>query len=373
MSQDNKDESQSSGAGPTGARPKEQALNCPRCDSPNTKFCYYNNYSLSQPRHFCKTCRRYWTKGGALRNVPIGGGCRKNKKIKTCSSSSRFSGDPKDTTNGSSDIGGLKFFHGLSPAMDFQLGGLNFPRLNNTSTSTGGGSIFNQFSSFGDISTTTNSVTNIGSTSWYSLDPSGSCSGSLLGFNNFPFSSSSMLKQGTDRVQEMGSMGVHHGTMASSIESLSSINQDLHWKLQQQRLAMLFGGENNQKENKIVSSSSSIPLNDDQGHRNQIQIQKPQPILFQNLEISSSSSKQQEDHQEVATFGSNNIINSRKDCGTNASHGNNLATEWFFDDTFGVNPNSTNGSNGNTNDQNANNWNRTVQAWSNLNQYSALP
>ncbi|RZC55668.1 hypothetical protein C5167_014524 [Papaver somniferum] len=25
------------------------------------------------------TCRRYWTKGGALRNVPIGGGCRKNK------------------------------------------------------------------------------------------------------------------------------------------------------------------------------------------------------------------------------------------------------------------------------------------------------
>ncbi|XP_050366073.1 dof zinc finger protein DOF3.7-like [Argentina anserina] len=54
-------------------------LRCPRCDSANTKFCYYNNYNLTQPRHFCKTCRRYWTKGGALRNVPIGGGCRKNK------------------------------------------------------------------------------------------------------------------------------------------------------------------------------------------------------------------------------------------------------------------------------------------------------
>ncbi|KAK4346526.1 hypothetical protein RND71_032865 [Anisodus tanguticus] len=54
-------------------------LRCPRCDSPKTKFCYYNNYNLTQPRHFCKTCRRYWTKGGALRNVPIGGGCRKNK------------------------------------------------------------------------------------------------------------------------------------------------------------------------------------------------------------------------------------------------------------------------------------------------------
>ncbi|XP_058773951.1 dof zinc finger protein DOF2.1-like [Vicia villosa] len=58
----------------------EQALKCPRCDSTNTKFCYYNNYSLTQPRYFCKSCRRYWTKGGTLRNVPVGGGCRKNKR-----------------------------------------------------------------------------------------------------------------------------------------------------------------------------------------------------------------------------------------------------------------------------------------------------
>ncbi|XP_052184611.1 dof zinc finger protein DOF4.6-like isoform X2 [Diospyros lotus] len=59
---------------------KEQALNCPRCNSTNTKFCYYNNYSLTQPRYFCKTCRRYWTEGGSLRNVPVGGGSRKNKR-----------------------------------------------------------------------------------------------------------------------------------------------------------------------------------------------------------------------------------------------------------------------------------------------------
>ncbi|KAI3787553.1 hypothetical protein L1987_42104 [Smallanthus sonchifolius] len=63
------------------ARPqKESAINCPRCNSTNTKFCYYNNYSLSQPRYFCKTCRRYWTEGGSLRNVPVGGGSRKNKR-----------------------------------------------------------------------------------------------------------------------------------------------------------------------------------------------------------------------------------------------------------------------------------------------------
>ncbi|XP_014517899.1 dof zinc finger protein DOF3.4-like [Vigna radiata var. radiata] len=66
----------------------QQPQKCPRCDSLNTKFCYYNNYSLSQPRYFCKTCRRYWTQGGTLRNVPVGGGCRKGKRAKSSNPSS---------------------------------------------------------------------------------------------------------------------------------------------------------------------------------------------------------------------------------------------------------------------------------------------
>uniref|UniRef100_A0A803M3D6 Dof zinc finger protein n=1 Tax=Chenopodium quinoa TaxID=63459 RepID=A0A803M3D6_CHEQI len=71
------------------ARPqKDQNINCPRCNSTNTKFCYYNNYSLTQPRYFCKTCRRYWTQGGSLRNVPVGGGSRKNKRSSSSLSSS---------------------------------------------------------------------------------------------------------------------------------------------------------------------------------------------------------------------------------------------------------------------------------------------
>ncbi|KAL1558592.1 dof zinc finger protein DOF3.1-like [Salvia divinorum] len=79
------------------ARPADmQALKCPRCDSANTKFCYYNNYSLSQPRYFCKSCRRYWTKGGTLRNVPVGGGCRKNKRSSSSSSSSSSSKRSQD-------------------------------------------------------------------------------------------------------------------------------------------------------------------------------------------------------------------------------------------------------------------------------------
>lgn len=61
----------------------ETAPNCPRCASANTKFCYYNNYSLTQPRYFCKSCRRYWTKGGSLRNIPVGGGCRKSRRAKS--------------------------------------------------------------------------------------------------------------------------------------------------------------------------------------------------------------------------------------------------------------------------------------------------
>uniref|UniRef100_K3YXY9 Dof zinc finger protein n=2 Tax=Setaria italica TaxID=4555 RepID=K3YXY9_SETIT len=70
-----------SGSGERKPRPQQdQALNCPRCNSTNTKFCYYNNYSMTQPRYFCKACRRNWTLGGTLRNVPVGGGSRKKKQ-----------------------------------------------------------------------------------------------------------------------------------------------------------------------------------------------------------------------------------------------------------------------------------------------------
>ncbi|KAF7019636.1 hypothetical protein CFC21_032792 [Triticum aestivum] len=56
---------------------QQPKLECPRCSSTDTKFCYYNNYSTAQPRHYCRTCRRYWTHGGTLRKVPVGGACRR--------------------------------------------------------------------------------------------------------------------------------------------------------------------------------------------------------------------------------------------------------------------------------------------------------
>ncbi|XP_044476229.1 cyclic dof factor 3-like [Mangifera indica] len=57
----------------------DKILPCPRCNSMDTKFCYFNNYNVNQPRHFCKACQRYWTAGGTMRNVPVGAGRRKNK------------------------------------------------------------------------------------------------------------------------------------------------------------------------------------------------------------------------------------------------------------------------------------------------------
>nr|XP_043625684.1 dof zinc finger protein DOF3.2-like [Erigeron canadensis] len=66
--------------------------NCPRCSSGNTKFCYYNNYSASQPRYICKDCRRYWTHGGIVRNIPSN---RKRGRANNSSSSSAHISKPQ--------------------------------------------------------------------------------------------------------------------------------------------------------------------------------------------------------------------------------------------------------------------------------------
>ncbi|KAF0893385.1 hypothetical protein E2562_024207 [Oryza meyeriana var. granulata] len=146
------------GAGSTErrARPqKEKALNCPRCNSTNTKFCYYNNYSLQQPRYFCKTCRRYWTEGGSLRNVPVGGGSRKNKRSSSSSSASASTANsvvtsssmastagpaknPKLAHEGAHDLN-LAFPHhgGLQAPADFPA----FPSLESSSVCNPGGAM----------------------------------------------------------------------------------------------------------------------------------------------------------------------------------------------------------------------------------------
>ncbi|GLU01894.1 hypothetical protein SLE2022_191750 [Rubroshorea leprosula] len=73
------DQSETSNSQEKPLKKPDKILPCPRCNSMDTKFCYYNNYNVNQPRHFCKHCQRYWTAGGTMRNVPVGAGRRKNK------------------------------------------------------------------------------------------------------------------------------------------------------------------------------------------------------------------------------------------------------------------------------------------------------
>nr|XP_043618336.1 dof zinc finger protein DOF5.7-like [Erigeron canadensis] len=333
-----KDESQNStggGANGNGAsarktstlKPPEQILKCPRCDSPNTKFCYYNNYSLTQPRHFCKTCRRYWTKGGALRNVPIGGGCRKSKKTRSSSSSRFMNGDSAYKDSSLNNIGGLSLFSGLSPpAMDFQLNGLN------------------NFSS--------SSSTSINHPPFMNLDS--------LRFN-FPLNkqiTNHQLHGGLSSFQEIGGP---NNNIASSIESLSSINQDLHWKLQQHRLATLYGG----RSTSVGAGGETEQQINQQNHiviEQQPQVQKLQPILFQNLDIPKPPQTTMDGDL-------------RKDNG-------GLETEWFFDGNYAqvnVDPSTTiaqTGVNnaGNYENESMGNWNNgNIQGWNQFNQYTALP
>ncbi|XP_009627605.1 dof zinc finger protein DOF2.4 [Nicotiana tabacum] len=86
----------------------EAVQKCPRCESTNTKFCYFNNYSLSQPRHFCKTCRRYWTRGGALRSVPVGGGCRRNKRSSSSTKATNNNINTSKSPTSSTSTGGCR-------------------------------------------------------------------------------------------------------------------------------------------------------------------------------------------------------------------------------------------------------------------------
>ncbi|KFK28228.1 hypothetical protein AALP_AA8G489000 [Arabis alpina] len=277
----------------------QQTLKCPRCNSPNTKFCYYNNYSLSQPRHFCKSCRRYWTRGGALRNVPIGGGCRKTKKsikpnsITPSSSSQRFFSSIMEDSS--------KYFPPPS-TMDFQLAGLSLNKINDLQ-------LFNNNQEVLALRTLEQETTQV--------DHVGSGL-TLMGFGDY--------NNNNNNNYTTGAGGETTGNLATSIETLSCLNQDLHWRLQQQRMAMLFG---NSKEETVV-------------------VERPQPILYRNLEIVSSSPS------------------------SPMKKGENQ-TEWYFgnnNDNEGVISNNGNTTGGGGSDQ----WNNgNIQAWTDLNHYNAMP
>ncbi|KAL1211189.1 Dof zinc finger protein DOF2.2 [Cardamine amara subsp. amara] len=187
-------------------QPPEGALKCPRCDSANTKFCYYNNYNLTQPRHFCKACRRYWTRGGALRNVPVGGGCRRNKKGKSGNSKSSSSSSqskqstsmvnaPSSTTNSNVQLQTNSQFSFLPTLQNLtQLGGigLNLAAINGNNGANGNtsASFLNDLGFFhgantsgpvmGNHNNESNIMTSLGSASHFALFDR------TMGLYNFP-------------------------------------------------------------------------------------------------------------------------------------------------------------------------------------------
>ncbi|CAI9763475.1 unnamed protein product [Fraxinus pennsylvanica] len=262
-----KGKSQSSGSHQTAATPQEAALKCPRCDSSDTKFCYYNNYSLTQPRYYCKTCRRYWTKGGTMRNLPVGaghvrGGWWKNKKNK---SSLRVS---QHYSTGSSNRGKLNLpaTASISPFGLYQMH-LALQKCVLTA------------------------MENLQQSLVLIFTPSGNSP--LMGFNfHFP----SVFKHGAGTpglshgVQKRGSFLNPHCDLATSFESLISINQDIHLKLQQQRLITMeiFNQDYTHRvfdkfsQGKKIWGSSAAESNVSSTNLEH-QIQKPKSISFQNL------------------------------------------------------------------------------------------
>ncbi|URD98169.1 Zinc finger protein [Musa troglodytarum] len=201
----------------TALNPRQQGLKCPDATPPTPNSA--TTTTTACPNHGTSAGP---AEGGALRNVPMGGGSRKNKKSKS-SASSRL---PAAPLSGFPETGSsLKFLNGLpsSVAMDFQIGLPAAAGLHDPATST----VFNsnQFINFVDIS----------------RDAALSSNATTPASFNYPISTAGVLYNETKGASI--SSAASGSSIVSSIEFLSSINQDLHRKLQQQRLAMIIKGE----------------------------------------------------------------------------------------------------------------------------------
>jgi hypothetical protein len=217
-------------------------VRCPRCDSPNTKFCYYNNYSLSQPRHFCKTCRRYWTKGGALRNVPVGGGCRKNKRSRSAAAARLSSLNLPAEAAADQQAARLGFF-----------GAAAHPVVSSSSIG-GGGPAADYHQPQADASL-------VGMMMALPRLHAAPAAAQYVPFGEWPLTAAGDASPGRGEgchAANGGAAVTVSSSVATSIESLSFINLDLHWKLQQQRLATMFLGAPS-------SSAAAAHADDDDG------------------------------------------------------------------------------------------------------------
>ncbi|XP_057819483.2 dof zinc finger protein DOF5.7 isoform X1 [Cryptomeria japonica] len=247
-------------------KPPDQVLKCPRCDSLNTKFCYYNNYSLTQPRHFCKNCRRYWTKGGALRNVPIGGGCRKNKRAnkKAVPEPERRRHhldhlDQETASSGTSDVTNSLHLQALcskQPAISFmEFPGLAaFARLQQHQhqqqepVTVAGDQPSVTWLTTPATATTSGAATSILQSSCQALSNLPSLESTLLGLNFPAVKSENMNVAGLDV-----NSGADMSSFFESPHTESFSAADLQWRIQQHRLAMLLADHNDADREREIS------------------------------------------------------------------------------------------------------------------------
>ncbi|KAG9158193.1 hypothetical protein Leryth_000342 [Lithospermum erythrorhizon] len=206
--------------------PSEQAQKCPRCDSTNTKFCYYNNYSLSQPRYFCKSCRRYWTKGGTLRNVPVGGGCRKNKR--SSSSSKRTQESQPSLISHNSNV------TSLAPPLSYDSSDLTFAfaRLQKQNSGQMGFDDDNEFSMMGNIGNipSVNSSPSVMNHGLFDGLRNGFLENTSNGFQNYFYGNNNM-NNGNWGYVENGGLGMQYeelsGGRTSSSTAVTAVKQEL--------------------------------------------------------------------------------------------------------------------------------------------------
>lgn len=312
--------SQSSGSQTTVATPQEATLKCPRCDSLRTKFCYYNNHSLTKPRYYCKTCRMYWVKGGNLGSLLVGAGTvhGDRQKINKLKSSLR---DSQNCSNGSSNTGRLNL-----SASDFHC-----PRILPFGT---------LLTSSGTTKKCTDSKGKSPTIPCFNLYPP-SGNSSFMGFK-FPLSLSH--GEGTpdfsNGVQEMGSFLNLRCDLVNSIESLISINQDIRLKLQQQRLATMgflnpgFTHRNFDQISSGMKSWASAAESSASSANHEHHIQKPKSISFQNPSSSKSKTFQNSSTTKICTSATGSSALS-----TNLEHQiqkpqPSLAKVWCFDNCY---------------------------------------
>ncbi|KNA24943.1 hypothetical protein SOVF_010770 [Spinacia oleracea] len=186
------------------------APNCPRCASSNTKFCYYNNYSLSQPRFFCKGCRRYWTRGGSLRNVPVGGGCRKSRRSRSTKGFTRALTGPHSDNDPSSNSSSSGSESGC-PDIDMA-------------------AVFAKFLNHGQQNANEEATTNTSSEASYGSPISSSCGLELEnGLEYQKFSDEFLDLLPYDHNRQLQAEEVNQGFINPDLASFDDIIEDVFW------------------------------------------------------------------------------------------------------------------------------------------------